>query len=744
MPRSEARIYFCPRFHVNFYHSYRGDSADEQGFGKDIRIIRGILDSLDRLWDEGIAIHCAWDFDNVFSLGKMIPQHAPDILKRIKKRVSEGLDEIHVMSWNNGLLSAHTTEEFKLAIGWALKSPEGSGNLDVFGACTSIVRPQECMVTPSQLQLYRQLGIETLSVYYSAIPFNGFGSFLPKLPIEKRYNPLLWKDQATGGSLRLLPAINQGDLAEYGFSARRMLKTIHRGQTQLETPSDLIVVLDMDADDSFWEGVVPTALGFAVPSFAGFHRLVRSIAGLPFVDFIRPSDYLASHENAGTISIGQDLADGAFDGFASWAEKYDNHLLWTKVTQARSYWDAARQQVIAAKNLPVSAANDFNQWSAVLPKDLKTLATQAISSRLRLLSTTHFGLSAPVMNVHRLAIATELAETAIAQAKTLREAVENTFGNSLVIATEPLNEPRTTQIHARTNHGLSVEPQLDGRIIVSSETSDGQQHITVNGPWVAYGRHIRKSADIRICKSDSCGMNGIIPLGQDSQGRIQQVNWDRMLVPNPQNGTVSIEGTVSYPYTTHQGYSRIKAKRLQRTWDARWKQLAPFEIIAFQDLPITTKATVWKQDFSGVLSSYQLDYLSWGKNQGLASINNHVTPSWIALSDGKNGVLIAQSTTCLHGFAFCPLRQTIIGDTQQISLNPFGTYWGPQYRYPCAVTGWGRTAALLTAEHLFPSAPSWEGKTVDFSLMLALYQGDCPPQAIREQAEAFSETGYLP
>ena len=31
------------RFHANFYHSYRGDTPDELGFGKDIRIIRGPL-----------------------------------------------------------------------------------------------------------------------------------------------------------------------------------------------------------------------------------------------------------------------------------------------------------------------------------------------------------------------------------------------------------------------------------------------------------------------------------------------------------------------------------------------------------------------------------------------------------------------------------------------------------------------------------------------------------------------------
>jgi hypothetical protein len=42
----EPRIHLALRFHTNFYHSYRGDTPDEFGFGKDIRIIRSILQTL--------------------------------------------------------------------------------------------------------------------------------------------------------------------------------------------------------------------------------------------------------------------------------------------------------------------------------------------------------------------------------------------------------------------------------------------------------------------------------------------------------------------------------------------------------------------------------------------------------------------------------------------------------------------------------------------------------------------------
>ncbi|NLH89059.1 MAG: hypothetical protein GX469_01875, partial [Treponema sp.] len=72
---------------MNFYHSYRGDTPDERGFGKDVRVIRSILDSLDELSKDGIEVKCAWDFDNAFTLGHILPSFAPDIIERIKMRV---------------------------------------------------------------------------------------------------------------------------------------------------------------------------------------------------------------------------------------------------------------------------------------------------------------------------------------------------------------------------------------------------------------------------------------------------------------------------------------------------------------------------------------------------------------------------------------------------------------------------------------------------------------------------------
>ena len=406
----EPRIHLSFRFHVNFYHSYRGDSLDEKGIGKDIRIIRSILDDIDGLESDGIPVRCAWDIENFFSLETYLPRHAPDILERIRQRVAAGSDEVEPMSWNNGIMTAHTREEFRAAIGRAITNPAGSGIADLFSSWAPIVRPQECMFTSAHIPEYRALGIEALSVYYSAIPFNGFGSFIAPLPLERRYNPMKLVDRQSGTSIRLLPACNHADIVESWASLRRWLKSMRRGQlgrvqngdgagNDAPYTGDLLLVIDMDADDTFWTGYLPPAFKGILPSACGFDSLVRSVADLPWLSFTRPWDYLRSHDDLGELELGQDLADGAWDGYSSWAEKAENAELWTEVARARRV-DGLASRLERERGRPAGGS-----------------AGQALSERLLAMSTTHFGMASPVMNADRLRDGFHRADAALAAAE---------------------------------------------------------------------------------------------------------------------------------------------------------------------------------------------------------------------------------------------------------------------------------------------------------------------------------------
>lgn len=257
---------------------------------------------------------------------------------------------------------------------------------------------------------------------------------------------------------------------------------------------------------------------------------------------------------------------------------------------------------------------------------------------------------------------------------------------------------------------------------------------TIESPWVTYARKKRMSRDVEVEEGTSRGSIAL-PGGE-------AVVWQRTVAVDEESGGVIIAVDVRYPETEHRAYSKAKAAHLGRSWDGRWSEVAPCELVLFDGLPLSRTVTVHKEDFAGQASSYRLDY--WQKNTMLASINNHVTASFLAISDGTSGLLIAQDRTKMHGFAAFPLRQIIKGGRQRITMNPLGTYWGAQYHYPLATTEWGRAAALLTAEHLYSSAPSWAGRRAVFSLLLIPYQGSHPSEELRRTAGYWSGEGRLP
>lgn len=164
-------------FHVNLYHSFRGDTNDENGFGQDIRVIRHTIRELDRFNREGIPVCAVWDFDSLFSLQEILPAHAPDIIGDVQRRVRENKDDVILMSYNNGLMSAMTHEEFMASMERAITNENGSGIKDLFGRMAPVVRPQEMMTTPGNFERYQSLGIEAVSLYYSATPFDAFQMF---------------------------------------------------------------------------------------------------------------------------------------------------------------------------------------------------------------------------------------------------------------------------------------------------------------------------------------------------------------------------------------------------------------------------------------------------------------------------------------------------------------------------------------------------------------------------------------
>lgn len=797
----EPKIFIAFRFHGNFYHSYRGDTPDELGFGKDIRIIRHIIQTLDELNQQGIHVCGTWDFENYFSLEKLIPEHCPDILDDLQRRVLEGLDEIQFMSYNNGLVSAHTGKEFEAAIQWSITNPNGSGLLDLFGDCFEYsVRPQEMMFTPIHLKLYPAYGIQTISLFYSAIPFNGFSNFIPKLSLEEQYNPLTLTYPGLEETMTLMPCYNIGDLIDR-LTLRRWVKQLRKAQRENPSAKDLLLIVDMDADDQFWVGFDIPILKNTFSTIQGLAGLVNNLKDLPYIQFTTPGRYLKNHPPVGKISIGQDTADGSFDGYASWAEKWSNQRIWTGLERIRLL-TYQTNHLINGKNSTVT-----------------DLLAKAFDCRVKLLSTTHFGMAAPLMNLTREGVARDMVKKGLDLASQAFYTIltKSTDGNFSLIdykrgeATQHIDTcifPSQALIRLPLRPGISQEIYLtnkDGQKIPCGVISNGEdkqlifvesfqpeeekryliqtkasQHVSVS-PSLKNDNLRNEKLEVKF---DNLGHLSLItnddPLqkfqinftnqityagktkavsywktiafqnfgfavhiqqrGELFINRHQTVIFDRELIFTTSLPYLYLRMVVQYPHTKSFGFGKEKAARLQQTWDDRWQEVMPCEMTPSFTGTNTDPVRVWKHNYFNHISKYNLNYGSFSSNQSLDSVNNHITHAWIAVSNGKQGVLVAQTADDNSNFAFCPQRTRINSDRCTVHLNPFGSYWGKQYNYATADTGLGKflTTTMSASDHINPLAPSYNGKTQTFSLLVAPYHGDSPPKSVQNDAIAFA------
>ncbi|GAB4335714.1 MAG: hypothetical protein Kow0099_08290 [Candidatus Abyssubacteria bacterium] len=820
---SSPGIHLAFRFHVNFYHSYRGDTPDELGFGKDIRIIRNTIEVLDEYNASGVDVRGTWDIENYFSLEKIMPEHCPDIIEAWKRRVAERKDAVEVMSYNNGLISAHTPWEFAEAVGRAVSNESGSGLRELFGRFAPIVRPQEMMYTPIHLKMYPAHGIDCISLYYSAVPFNAFSNFIRPLAFEHRYNPLMLIFPDIEETMMLLPAYNLGDIAD-NISLRQWVKRIRRKQLRMPEPKNLLLLIDSDADDDFWYGydwpVVPSIFSAA----RGLRGLVDSLRDLPYVSFTTPGEYIRSFPPTGTVTIRQDTADGSFDGLSSWAEKWSNHRLWTGIERSRIL-------ELQTRRLMELAHTDTDR------SQIEQLLADSREDRLKSLSTTHFGLASPVMNLTRLRAGANLVKNSVEQAARAfglarhmlagPDTVSKTESFTLLdyirgISTDIIEfEPKPSRALVRIALSRAGTETANARLLdaagnplpcaIRHATGDSGlpellfvEHMPAAGrkdyridfpgtppenPYIARPA----SAGVGVLQNEfiSLRLDGLMqPVGfacsgieyADTAFFRSAVNYDGQVreparwnilesamladgliaftrlsaqIPLDANGEklVTLEREfllasglpylyvttrVIYPETRSRNFNKNKARRLGREYDNNWREVMPCEIRPALFCTRSNPLRVWKHNYCGHVSYYDLDYAEFSKNREIDSLNNHITHAWVALTNGQKGLLVAQTADVNASFAFCPIRIRATPEGERVFLNPFGSYHGRQLKYVTAYTGLGRQLALRMADQLDPYAPSYNGRTETISLLVAPYSGDEPPVELRQDAEAFA------
>ena len=744
-------------FHVNCYHSYRGDTPDALGFGGDIRIMRHILDTLDDRNARGIPVKATWDFENAYSLESILPQYAPDIIERVRQRQAERGDENILMGYNNGAMSAMTEAEFQTSVSWAVTNPYGSGLQDLFGGCERIIRPQEVMFTPSDVQRYNRAGVKAVCLYYSCISFDAFRTLIPQLDDEKSFNPLRYVYR--GEAITVIPTYSPNDIMDAG-SLRALVVDLHEKQERGEIRSDVFLFLNTDADSFLWEPMaVPGALQ-KLPCFGGIGGYIDEIADLDFVRFDTPGGYLKDHEPVADIFFGQDVADGNLSGYMSWAEKPFNRLIWTRLERARAMARLAKSD---------SASPSFE-------------------TRVRLLSTTHFGLASPVMNISRERKATELTEKMLTQEHSALPkrgslTLLNPNGNSLVTAQLSLEAGFCRDVSAlivtgaglKTFTACAMGHHRDGSIssvylVAQFETALPEYALTfslgtprsaeaLSGDWsvkhgaLCYrGRTLaRLSSWIEYdSKIRAFGQPQREPLSLAGAGSGVRLTGEIHLPHELQSGHYTFDfftvpgldclfarTAVQYPYTLEDHEISSQASNLGRYSDTKWLQTAPFELT----LELGDHARVTKRNFMDDLSGYHVAsfWRAFAQNENISSFNHQLTGGLLSLADEDGGVLLAHARQVLGSMAHCPMRLKTADGRRRISMNPFGTYFGPQRHYPTRGNGSSMDLYLAAAPQARSLAPAYNGAFEQSIQAIFPLSGSAPDAETTALAKAIAD-----
>lgn len=758
------KIHIAYGFHVNCYHSYRGDSNDNLGFGSDIRIIRKIIEELNKCNEEGIPVKGTWDIENFFSLERILPEYAPDIIEGIKQRVEKYGDENIIMGYSNGALGAMTKEELEASIELAVTNEQGSGLADIFGECEKIVRPQEVMFTPSQVSTYNKLGVKALCLYYSCVPFDAFRTIVPKLSDKLAFNPLTYTYQ--GESLTVIPTYNNSDVCDAGC-LRYWVKELHDKQISGEINNDLFIFINMDADAIFWETIDLPLIKGKIANTDGIRGLVREIADLDYIVYDTPSGYLKNHKPLGNIEFTQDTADGNFTGYASWSEKPYNRKIWTAVERSRQMSKA-------------TADNDF--------------ASPSFIKRVQLLSTTHFGLATPVLNIEREKKADELALSVVKQERNaLDKADKLTLINTSNSTLQAVQLKVNADLKSASQINLSADGLVDYTIVpmdneISSvfvimkfDTVEKQYEIDVEivdyQPACKAPSLLLKSDKLSIKMSvhgnpysvmigdyelgDQSFLDSFITyanekysfekdnavnleLGGSGEGirvtgkihlpnEIEEGSFTYDFFTTGFSDAVYVKTDVKYPHTPENTSISTENSSLGRFSDMSWVEAVPLQLTP----KLNADVKVVKRNFEGDISSFRVK--SFGecdaKNKSLASFNHQLSAGFTALTDGVHGLAVANARQVLNSMAPTPMRI----DDGIVHMNPFGTYYGAQRHH------WGRANDEILATYTLVTpqgksiAPSYNGNRERGVLALIGFDGDMPKDDVMNDIIAFAD-----
>ena len=450
MELEEKRIYFVMSPHINYYHSYRGDSVGTGGFGLDLHIMENLIKTIDACEKQGLCngkVRISWDYSDLFWSIQLQQKYQPKVLERVIQRCKEGKDEVILGTWGNSILPGLDTEEFIMQSKWLMKNQMGIGLEQLFaGRIAPYTRTQETMFTQGMIELYNQLGIKGILNYYSVIPFDTGRPFInPRLDWNQRYGLTNFQSTVSEASMLMIPMYGFGDVMDH-LSIKKWFQMIRKKQKSGEIKGHALLVLNHDMDSYTWYGThLPKILQW-MPNIGGIAELIRTVDKLEYVELTNLIDIIPNLQTQGDVVLKQDVADGCFNGYYNWSQKYDNTKYWTLGQQSR--WLKVATDMLSSQYDNLSNTTEI----ASLLRNMDDRTNSYIKNKILFASTTHFGMSMPFNHPDRQKTALKYGVSAFKAAEAaINKALENIFENFRI----NLEEKNLMLILPLLNRGVS-------------------------------------------------------------------------------------------------------------------------------------------------------------------------------------------------------------------------------------------------------------------------------------------------
>ncbi|SEK59522.1 hypothetical protein SAMN04487770_10246 [Butyrivibrio sp. ob235] len=356
------RIHFGFLFHVNFYHAGLGDTNDDRGFGRDLARIRDILDILAKANNEGQPVRAAWDFENDYTLGRILPSLGPDVIDGVKTRLRERGDELLFSGKHAGLFAGMTGKELSFALHY--KSNE-------LGETSNVLRPEGDLFSPAIIGRLKKAGIEAVLLGNSNVGPNALSTVTKDLRKNTyvKYNPATYRHG--NNSITVLPYYTPADFLEEG-SLKKFLDSLHNKQLSGEIDGDVFVLVGADVRSPWWEDMEIRNIFRKSSGTEGLSGFIKALRKFDYIAYNTPTGYLKEHAPVSEISFAGDLAGGTSGDFSAYSELPYDRLIWTRIERARMgsrVYSHERVSDTLAQRIKLLSASEFGLFSPAPAKD---------------------------------------------------------------------------------------------------------------------------------------------------------------------------------------------------------------------------------------------------------------------------------------------------------------------------------------------------------------------------------------